>query len=440
MKGSIKINMPKIAVVGKPNVGKSTLINRICGIREAIVHKEPMITRDRKYYKADWNGKIFYLLDTGGIDLKPKQNIDIQVFLQTKKAIDESDIIIFMVDLRQPVSPLDEEIAAILRKTDKEIIFIGNKYDDQIGDYYIEDYLKFGFGYPVKISALHGKNIGDLLDELVSKFKDYSSDKEEYREESVPGICILGRPNAGKSTLFNVIIRDERTIVDEVEGTTRDSIDSIVKINDKIYKFIDTAGIRRKKGRDLEYYSELRTIKAIENSDISLILIDCSKEIANQDIKIVEMCIEKGVSICIIFNKIDIVDQEVLDSIIKMFNLKLKFASYLPFLKVSALTGEGVKNIIKMIDLLIEERSKKIPESKLTNFFKDLDREGEGIYFKGKKFKVKFIRQLKTSPPLFLIFSNMDVKGRVNLKKYIENNIREKFGFKGTPIYLKFKY
>ncbi len=438
----MKENIPKVAIVGKPNVGKSTLINRICQKNEAIVHKEPMITRDRKYYKADWNGKIFYLLDTGGIDLKSKHRIDIQVFLQTKKAIDESDIIIFIVDLKEPVSPLDEEIAAILRKTDKEIIFTGNKYDDKKGDFYIEDFLKFGFGYPIKISAMHGINTGDLLDELVSKFKEYSTDIRGYEEKVVPGICILGKPNAGKSTLFNAIIKDERAIVDEVEGTTRDSIDSIVNINNKNYKFIDTAGLRRKKDKrgDLEYYSELRTIRSIENSDISLVLIDCIKEITVQDLKIVETCIKKGVSICIIFNKIDMVDEDTIGNIVNMFYQKLKFAAYIPFLKVSALTKKGIKNIIKMIDKLIIERNKKIPDSKLTNFFKELDQKEIGIYFKGKKFKIKFIRQIKISPPVFLVFSNMDAKRRVNIRRYIENNIREKFGFMGTPLYFKFKY
>ncbi|OGD33838.1 ribosome biogenesis GTPase Der, partial [Candidatus Atribacteria bacterium RBG_16_35_8] len=365
-----------------------------------------------------------------------------QVFLQTKKAIDESNIIIFVVDLKQPVSPLDEEIASILRKTNKEIIFAGNKCDYQEGIFYTEDYLKFGFGYPVRISALNGINIGDLLDELVSKFVNLPADSGEYSEGAVPGICILGRPNAGKSTLFNAIIEDERAIVDEVGGTTRDSIDSIVKINDKDYKFIDTAGIIRKKGngRDIEYYSELRTLEAIESSDISLVLIDCSREVANQDIKIIEICMEKGVSTCIIFNKIDVVDKETLDNIVKMLELKLKFADYIPFLKVSALTKEGVKKIIKMIDMLIDERNKKIPENKLTGFFKKLEKESEGIYYKGKRFKIKFIRQIKTSPPVFLIFSNMDDKRRVNTTRYIENNIREKFGFTGTPIFFKFKY
>ncbi len=437
-----QINIPKVAVVGKPNVGKSTLINRICRKREAIVHDEPMITRDRKYYKTDWSGRNFYLMDTGGIDLKLKGNINTQVFLQTSKAIHESDIIIFIVDLKQPLSTLDEEIAGILRKTDKEIIFTGNKCDGKKENLYTEDYLKFGFGYPIEISALNGINIGDLLDEIVSKFKSNPEETCEYEEKENPGICILGRPNSGKSTLFNAIISDERAIVDEVEGTTRDSVDSIVKINRKNYKFIDTAGIRRKKRKvnDLDYYSELRTLKAIEISDIGLVLIDCSKEIAGQDIKIMEMCIERGVSICAIFNKIDLIDNETLESIVRMFNLKLKFAKYIPFLKVSALNKKGIKDIVKMIDFLFKERNKEISESKITNYFKKLDREKEGIYFKGKKFKIKFIRQIKTSPPIFLVFTNINAKRRVNLERYIENSIREKFGFEGTPIFFKFKY
>ncbi|MEA2016582.1 MAG: ribosome biogenesis GTPase Der [Actinomycetota bacterium] len=437
-----KNDIPKVAVVGKPNTGKSTLINRICKKREAIVHDSPMITRDRKYYRADWNGRNFYLMDTGGIDSKLKGNINTQVFLQTRKAIHESDVIIFVVDLKQPVSVLDEEIASILRKTDKGIILAGNKCDGKEKDLYAEDYLKFGFDYPVKISALNGINIGDLLDEVIKKFKGNLSSVKENEENEIPGICILGRPNSGKSTLFNAIISDERAIVDEVEGTTRDSINSIVKINGKEYKFIDTAGIKRKKGKvkDLDYYSEIRTLQTIESSDIGLVLVDCSREIANQDVKIVEMCLERGVSVCMVFNKIDLIDNETLESITKMFDLKLKFARYLPFLKVSALGKKGIKDIIEMIDLLVKERSKEVSESSVTNYFKKLDREKEGIYLKGRKFKIKFIRQLKISPPVFLVFTNFNVKRRVNLKRYIENNIRDKFGFEGTPIFFKFKY
>jgi GTPase len=439
---SINYKIPKVAVVGKPNAGKSTLINRICGKREAIVDSEPMITRDRKYYKTDWNGKSFYLLDTGGIDLKLKENINVQMFLQTKRAIEESDIIIFIVDLKHPVSPLDEDIANILRKTEKKIIFTGNKCDDKKEKLFTEDYLKFGFGYPIKISALNGRNIGDLLDEVVSEFDSNMAESRDYGEEYVPSISILGRPNSGKSTLFNVMIKEERAIVDEVEGTTRDSIDSIVKINGRSYKFMDTAGIRRKKGelKNLDYYSEIRTVEAIENSDISLVLIDCSREVSNQDVKIIEMCTQKGVSVCVIFNKIDCIDSETLESIVKMFNLKLKFAAYIPFLKVSALKEVGTKNIVKKINLLVEERNKIIPENKINNFFKKLERDEEGVYLKGKKFKIKFIRQIKTSPPVFLIFSNIDVKKRVNVRRYVENKIREEFGFEGAPIYFKFKY
>ncbi|MFA5014222.1 MAG: ribosome biogenesis GTPase Der [Actinomycetota bacterium] len=435
-------NIPKVAIIGKPNVGKSTLINRICKKGEAIVHKDPMITRDRKYYMTDWNGKIFYLMDTGGIDMKSKQRMDMQIYLQTKKAIDESDIIIFMVDLKQPLSLMDEEIASLLRKTDKEIIFTGNKYDDIEGDYYVEDFLKFGFGYPIKISALHGTNTGDLLDEIVSKFKKDSIDIYKYEEEKVPAICILGKPNTGKSTLFNAIIRDERAIVDEIEGTTRDSIDSMVKINNKIYKFIDTAGMRKKKIKeeDLDYYSGLRTLRAIEKSDISLILIDCNKEVTEQDVRIIETCIEKGLSICVIFNKIDIADRETVNNITNMFNLKLKFANYIPFIKISALAKKGIGNIIKMIDKLMIERKKEISDNMITGFFKKLDQETTGVFIKGKRFKIKFIRQIKSSPPVFLVYSNMDVKRKVNIIRYIENSIRDKFGFMGTPIYFKFKY
>ncbi|TET50785.1 MAG: ribosome biogenesis GTPase Der, partial [Actinomycetota bacterium] len=328
-------NLPKVAIIGRPNVGKSTLINRICQSREAIVHQQPMITRDRKYYLSDWNGKDFYLLDTGGIDLKSTKRLSLQIFIQAKKAIDEADLIIFMVDITEPVSVLDREIAQILRKSEKEIIFVGIKCDNPGRDFYIEDYLEFGLGYPLKISATHGKNIGDLLDAVADKLPS-STTKEELRQDALPVVSILGRPNVGKSTLFNTFIREERAIVDTIEGTTRDSIDSIVTIREKSYKFIDTAGLKKSKKNmdDLEYYSKLRTERAAEESDIALILIDSSdRKITKQDVKIAEMCINKGLSICIVFSKIDLVSNEEIEELIKKLDYSLRFANFIQFLK-----------------------------------------------------------------------------------------------------------
>ena len=434
-------NLPKVAIIGRPNVGKSTLVNRICKSREAIVHEQPMITRDRKYYLSDWNGKDFYLLDTGGIDLKSAKRLSLQIFIQAKKAIDEADLIIFMVDIVEPVSVMDREIAQILRKSEKEIIFVGNKWDDPGRDFFIEDYLEFGLGYPLKISAIHGKNIGDLLDFIAEKLPAGIT-KEELKQDGLPVISILGRPNVGKSTLFNTFIREERAIVDDIEGTTRDSIDSIVTIREKRYKFIDTAGLKKSKMNmdDLEYYSKLRTERAAGESDIALILIDCSnRKITTQDVKIAEMCINKGLSICIVFSKIDLVSNEELDGLIKELDQSLRFASFIPFLKISANTKKGLGNLIKMIDKLMEERTKKISDNKLTSFLKDKSQE-KGVFIKGKHFKVKFAKQIKTSPPSFLIFSNIDAGRKINIRKYVENNIREEFGFTGAPIFLKFKY
>jgi GTP-binding protein len=276
----------------------------------------------------------------------------------------------------------------------------------------------------------------------VSSFKGSVKDIKEYIKEDIPGICILGKPNVGKSTLFNSIINEERAIVDEVEGTTRDSIDIILNIEEASYRFIDTAGLRKRKAleQDLEFYSKLRTIRAIEKADICLIIIDSSIESTIQDLKIVETCIKKGVSMCIIFNKIDLISKVDLQDFIKTFYRKIKFASYIPFLNVCALTKKGVKNIIGIINELIKERKKRVKDSELNSLFKELEQKEEGIFISGRKFRIKFIRQLKDSPPYFLVFSNTDASRRKNIKKYIENNIREKFGFKGTPLFFKFKY
>ncbi|MCJ7665630.1 MAG: ribosome biogenesis GTPase Der, partial [Actinobacteria bacterium] len=373
---------------------------------------------------------------------KSTKRLSLQIFIQAKKAIDEADLIIFMVDITEPVSVMDREIAQILRKSEKEIIFVGNKWDDPGRDLFTEDYLEFGLDYPVKISAIHGKNIGDLLDVIAEKLPAACIDKDELEHDGLPVISILGRPNVGKSTLFNTFIREERAIVDDIEGTTRDSIDSIVTIREKRYKFIDTAGLKKSKMSmdDLEYYSKLRTERAAGESDIALILIDCgARKITRQDVNIAEMCIDKGLSICIVLSKIDLVNNEELEKLIKELDQSLRFAHFIPVLKISANTKKGLGSLVKMIDKLMEERTKKISDNKLTAFLKDKSQE-KAVFIKGKHFKVKFAKQIKSSPPSFLIFSNMDAGRKINIRKYVENNIREEFGFMGAPIFLKFKY
>ena len=311
----MKDGIPVVSIIGKPNIGKSTLVNRVCMSREAIVHEAPMITRDRKYYKAEWRGKTFYIMDTGGMDFKPVDKLSLQILIQARKAIDESDLIIFLVNLREPLSVADEEILSILRKSKKKIIFAGNKYDDSKGNYYIEDYLKLGLDYPIKISAIHGMNIGDLLDEVVNNLEFEPPEINESKVlDNIPSISILGKPNSGKSTLFNALMNTDRVIIDEKEGTTRDTIDSIINYKSKNYKFIDTAGLKKNKinEEDLEYYSKLRTIRAIESSDIGLVLIDSTLETSRQDINIINTCLKNGTSVVVVFTKIDISSDEIM--------------------------------------------------------------------------------------------------------------------------------
>ena len=440
--------LPRISIVGKPNVGKSTLINRLCSNTEAIVHSEPMITRDRKQYKTDWAGISFYLIDTGGIDLKNEQKLSKQIYNQSIKAIEQSDIVLFVVDLKSPISALDEEIADILRKSAKPVIFAGNKWDDSRSEYFTEDYLSLGYGYPITVSAIHGLNIYELLDSIIENIKKLST-MEEYtgfsqldqEELRIPSISILGRPNVGKSTLFNKIIREERVIVDDIEGTTRDSIDSIVTINKKHYRFIDTAGLKKDKIREenLEFYSKLRTLKSIEKSDICLVLIDSKNGITIQDHKIIATCVEKGASVCVLFNKTDLLDSDELEKLIELFNMDFEYIKYIPFLKISALISINLNKIIALVDRILEERGKKIPDNKIMELFKKIETK-DAIYLKGKKFKIKFIKQFKQSPPGFIVFSNMDISRKTNIKRYIESNIRKNFGFIATPIFFKYKY
>jgi len=443
----MKKKIPVVAVVGKPNAGKSTLINRICNQVDAIVHKEPMITRDRKYYLSDWDRINFYVLDTPGIDILSEARLSVEVFKQTSKALEEADIIIFLVDIKAPISPLDEEIADLLRKAKKPVIFAGNKWDNPEGIYFTEDYLKLGYGYPVLVSANHGLNIMDLLDEIVTHSKKILSIIQDNAlgtglvSEDVPSISILGQPNVGKSTLFNTLIREDRVIVDEVEGTTRDSIDSIIKYAGKSYRFIDTAGLKKDRPReeDLDYYSKLRTLRSIEKSQVCLVLVDVLRDITNQDERILQTCLEKGASVCVVFNKIDAIEPEDLKKQVDDFTFRINYLKYTPMLRVSALKNKGTSKIFKMIDFLIEERNKKITDNKLNEFFSNLD-VTDGIYSKGKKFKIKFIKQVKISPPGFVVFSNMDISKKNNIKRYIEFKIRGEFGFKGAPLFFKYKH
>jgi len=437
----MKYGLYVVSVIGKPNIGKSTLINRICLSKEAIVHEQPMITRDRKYYEAEWNSKKFYILDTGGMDFKPEDKLSLQILMQSQKAIDESDLIVFLVNLKEPLSNADEEIISLLRKTGKKIIFAANKWDSEKGDYFIEDYLKLGLGYPIKISAMHGINIGDLLDEIALNINYPKKISNDDQESEIPRIAILGQPNSGKSTLFNTLINEERVIVNALEGTTRDTIDSMLEFNGKQYKFIDTAGLKRNKvvEEDLEYYSKLRTFRVIGESQIGLVLIDSSLKTTKQDINIINTCLKKGTSVVVLFTKTDISNEEEIENIMVELNKKLYFASYIPFLKISAIKKKGLTRIFEYIDIILKERSKIIPEKKLMDIFKKKE-ETSYIYVSGKKYKLKFIKQIGTKPPFFLVFSNMDVSKKTNIKNYIEKTIRESFNFIGTPIMLKFKY
>ena len=438
----MKDNLPVVSIIGKPNIGKSTLINRICITREAIVHELPMITRDRKYYESEWCSKKFYILDTGGIDFKPENIMSEKIVAQAKKAIEESDLIIFLVNLREPLSLNDEEVFSFLRKSGKNIIFAGNKWDHPDSSYYTEDYLKLGFGYPIRISAMHGMGIGDLLDAVIENLGSdaFLSQTEEKEFEEIPDITILGKPNVGKSTLFNTLLKEDRVIVDEKEGTTRDTVDSIIKYKNKKYRFIDTAGMKRNRlsEEDLEYYSKLRTVRAIEKSDIGLVLVEGITEISKQDVSIVETCLSKGTAVIVVFTKSDITSEEQFENNINQFDRKLHFAEFIPFLKVSALKRRGLFDIFKYIDLVLEERKKEIPEKKLMDIFK-MKESKSFIYSDGKKFKIKFMKQIGTSPPSFIVFSNMDLTKKTNIQNYIEKTLRQNFDFTGNPIKLKFK-
>ncbi len=427
---------PAVAIVGRPNVGKSTLFNKITGKRISIVEDTPGITRDRIYGDAEWLGKHFTLIDTGGIEPFSKDIILSQMREQANLAIAMADVILFMVNIRDGLTAADKDVAAMLQKSNKPIILVCNKADAP-GELPMEAYefYNLGLGDPVAVSSIHGLGVGDLLDMIVSYFPE---DLEEEDESEIIHVAIVGKPNAGKSSLTNKILGENRVIVSDIAGTTRDAIDSRFEKDGQEYIIIDTAGMRKrgKISEDVERYSVVRALGAVERADVCVIMIDATEGITEQDTKIAGYVHEQGKACIIAINKWDLVDKETntMNEFKKRVKEGLNFMMYAPAIFISAETGQRVNDLFDMIKAVLSENTKRISTGLLNDVINDAVAMVQPPSDKGKRLKIYYGTQSGVKPPTFVLFVNNSELAHYSYIRYLENQIRAKFGFEGTPL------
>ncbi len=427
---------PRVAIVGYPNVGKSTLFNRITGTREAVVAPESGVTRDRKEGEAEWNGRTFVVIDTGGIDLQDDQPFGDEVRRQAQLAISEAATAIFLVDGRTGVAPQDHEIAQLLRKSGVPVILAVNKQDAKIAQENLRDYWELGLGEPVGVSAEHGIGVGDLLDEVV----DLLPGDVDAPEDTHPiRVAIVGRPNVGKSSLLNILLGDQRTIVSSLPGTTRDAIDTDFIFDGTPMTLVDTAGLRRPGKRtttDVEYYSALRALRALERSDVAFVVVDASEGLVDLDLQVVYEAQRAKCATAVLFNKWDI---GVLDLDMATARLKAKAQMKPPWLTISALTGRGVDRILPLARDLYLRYSSRIPTAELNRWVESVRSRHSSTARGGKTIKIFYMVQYETSPPRFKVMVNSRALVNKSFAYYLENRLREDFEMWGIPLIIDFE-
>ena len=426
-----------VAIVGRPNVGKSTLFNKLTGTRQAIVNEEAGTTRDRQYGKVEWTGHEFSLIDTGGWVVNSEDVFEEEINKQVKIAIEEADLILFVVDVANGATDLDMDVADILRRCDKPVLVVANKADNYGLHSYAAEFYSFGLGDPICISAINGSYTGDLLDRIIELLP---KSENVVVEEDLPRIAIVGRPNAGKSSLVNAFIGEERHIVTDIAGTTRDSIYTKYNKFGQNFYLVDTAGIR-KKGKvneDLEYYSVIRSIRAIENSDVCILMIDATRGIESQDMNIFSIIQKnkKGLVVCV--NKWDLVEdknQKVIDTFTNAIRERLAPFTDFPILFISALTKQRILKVLETAKMVYENRSRRVSTAKLNELMLPIIEETPPHAWKGKYIKIKYITQLPVgNVPSFVFFCNLPQWIKEPYKRFLENKIRANWSFTGTPI------
>lgn len=432
--------MPLVAIVGRPNVGKSTLFNRILGKRQAIVEDVAGVTRDRNYGAADWLDREFTLVDTGGLDPLVADGIFTLTRKQALVAIDEADVILFVLDTRTGIAPADDEVARILRRTDKPVLLVANKSDGKTRELEASEFFRLGLGQVYPISALHGTGVAELLDELIFNLPDKEVEPEEEHDLR---IAVVGKPNTGKSTLVNKILGHERVLVSDVPGTTADAIDSLVQRSDKRYLLVDTAGVRRKarvKGA-IEHFSVLRMLHAVERCHVCLLLIDGSEGLVDQELRIAGLVNERGRGLVICLNKWDLVekDHKTFDEMVKEIRAKLFFYPGVPVISISGLTGLRVEKLFEVVDEVYQEAGKELTTRQVNDTLEKAIQGHQPHLVRGRRLKFYYATQVGTHPPRFVIFTNRPKDIKDSYSRYIERIFREEYGFAGTPIRLIFK-
>ncbi|MBJ7308492.1 MAG: ribosome biogenesis GTPase Der [Acidimicrobiia bacterium] len=427
--------LPLVAIVGRPNVGKSTLFNRIVGRREAIVEEKSGVTRDRKEVIAEWQARDFRLVDTGGW-MPGGDALDEKVSRQSEKAIFEADVVLFVVDVTVGITEEDNRVAQILRKHGRPVLLVANKVDDTNRESAIWDLLNLGVGDPFPVSALHGRGTGDLLESLMLEFPPEPEaivDEDEAEVDKIFSVSIVGRPNVGKSTLFNRLIGDERSVVHDMPGTTRDAVDTIVETEDGPIRFVDTAGMRRRSKVDeaLEYYSLVRALQAIDRSDVALLVIDATVGVTAQDQRLAERIDAAGCPVVVLLNKWELLDADGREEVGYQISQRLHFIGESPVLKISALSGKGVHRLLPALQGTIEDYHRRVPTRKVNQVLRAAQAAQPGPHGA----RVLYATQGATDPPTFTLFANKEIPP--SYLRYLERSLREAFDMGATPIKMR---
>ncbi|MBP7333541.1 MAG: ribosome biogenesis GTPase Der [Candidatus Cloacimonas sp.] len=432
-----------VSIVGRPNVGKSTLFNRLCRKRSAKVDFEAGITRDRKYEDVEWNGKIFKLVDTGGIVFNSVETIDNMVRHQVMLAIEESDLIIFMVDAQTGTTDIDKEIAKILYPHKDKVMLVANKADNEKYEWEVYDFLQLGFGDAFPVSASQGRNTGDFLDIVTERISGTQSTLQAEEKSSATSIAVVGKPNVGKSSIVNLLLGNPKLIVTEIPGTTRDAIDSPFRYHNKDYMLIDTAGLRKKTriNYGVEYFSTLRTIEAIDRADIVILVLTAEEELSVQDIKIASYAKRRMKEIMVVYNKWDLVEKETntINKYLKELYFQMPFLQFAPVLFISAKTTQRIHRIMETVAKIEEESEKRISTSELNRFMETVIMHRPPTHPSGRHIKIFYITQAAVKPPTFIFFCNTPALITENYRRYLHNQLREMFKFEGVSIKLIFK-
>lgn len=432
---------PVVAVVGRPNVGKSTLVNRIAVSRDAIVHESRGVTRDRSYHDADWNGRDFALIDTGGIEsAKSKDVFAPRIREQALLACEEADVIVFVVDGSTGVTDEDEEVARVLRRQDKPVFLVVNKKDnpatEQDG---LWDFYALGVGEPRPLSAAHGHGTGDLLDEIVAALPEPT---DEEPEADLLSLAIVGRPNVGKSSLANRLANRKRSIVSDVAGTTRDAIDTLIEWKGQPIRLVDTAGMRKKSQvhEDVEYYSLVRGLQAIDRADVCLLVVDATVGVTEQDQKVAGMAIDRGCGLVLVLNKWDLVEtDQQRDDIVASIDKRLAFASWIPTVNVSALTGRATDKVLELAVRAAQAHASQIRTSELNALLAEIREGGHTRSERGRRLKINYATQTGSRPPVYTFWCNAPDLVDDNFERFLENRLRARIDLTGTPVRLKFR-